>query len=81
MKCSLPKHFYIQDIQMTLLSRNQYDNNLLRSFDECEHPLVGQLGGNDPERIAAAAAILEKRGYDEINLNCGCPSNLVSVCF
>jgi tRNA-dihydrouridine synthase A len=51
------------------------------SFDNSEHPLVGQLGGNNPEHIATAAKMLADRGYDEINLNCGCPSNLVSVTF
>ena len=66
---------------MILLSIDKVHNLLLDSFDECEHPLVGQLGGNNPEKIAEAAVILEKRGYDEINLNCGCPSNLVSVRF
>ena len=49
------------------------------SFDPCEHPLVGQLGGNNPEHFALAAKLLSDRGYDEININCGCPSNLVSV--
>ena len=42
---------------------------------------MGQLGGNNPEHIATAARMLADRGYDEINLNCGCPSNLVSVAF
>lgn len=41
-------------------------------------PLVLQLGGNDPERLAQAAAIGIAMGYDAINLNCGCPSNAVA---
>ena len=52
---------------------------LLYSFDPCEHPLAGQLGGNNPDHFAVAAKLLADRGYDEININCGCPSNLVSV--
>lgn len=51
----------------------------LYSFDPCEHPLAGQLGGNNPDHFAVAAKLLADRGYDEININCGCPSNLVSV--
>ena len=41
-------------------------------------PLILQLGGNDPERLAQAAAIGAAMGYDAINLNCGCPSNAVA---
>src|SRR6202453_4230086 len=49
----------------------------LIGFDACERPLALQLGGSDPERLAAAAAIGAGFGYDEINLNCGCPSDRV----
>ncbi len=49
---------------------------LLRFSDE-EHPVALQLGGSDPIRLAAAAAIGEAEGYDEINLNIGCPSDRV----
>ncbi len=43
-------------------------------FDPEEHPVALQLGGCDPEELAAAARRGEQAGYDEINLNCGCPS-------
>lgn len=79
MRCLWQRRFSTPAIQMTLLSTIETISMLFYSFDESEHPLVGQLGGNDPEHIAEASVILEKRGYDEINLNCGCPSNLVSV--
>jgi len=46
-------------------------------FGECEHPVVCQLGGSDPSSLAEAAAIVEQWGYDEINLNVGCPSDRV----
>ena len=46
-------------------------------FDEAEHPVVLQLGGSDPEALAKSAKLGEEYGYDEINLNCGCPSNRV----
>ena len=46
-------------------------------FDAAEHPLALQLGGSDPAVLAACARIGERWGYDEINLNCGCPSERV----
>jgi tRNA-dihydrouridine synthase A len=46
-------------------------------FSEEEHPLALQLGGSDPGDLATAARHGEKWGYDEINLNCGCPSERV----
>ena len=49
---------------------------LLRHSPE-EHPLALQLGGSDPEQLAAAARIGAESGYVEINLNCGCPSDRV----
>lgn len=44
------------------------------SFDPVEHPVALQLGGSDPHELAQAARLGEQWGYDEINLNCGCPS-------
>ena len=49
----------------------------LLGFDPFEHPLALQLGGADPRRLAQAARIGADFGYDEINLNCGCPSDRV----
>ncbi|TAJ34277.1 MAG: tRNA dihydrouridine(20/20a) synthase DusA [Bosea sp. (in: a-proteobacteria)] len=49
----------------------------LIGFDALEHPLALQLGGNDPMLLAQAARIGADFGYDEINLNCGCPSDRV----
>jgi len=46
-------------------------------FNECEHPLGIQLGGNDPIKLGDSAIISEASGYDEINLNIGCPSTKV----
>jgi tRNA-dihydrouridine synthase A len=53
------------------------DHELLLGFDEDEHPLALQLGGDDPEALARCAVIAHARGYDEINLNVGCPSDRV----
>jgi tRNA-dihydrouridine synthase A len=47
--------------------------SLLR-FDPVEHPVAAQLGGSDPVLLANAAALAESAGFDEINLNVGCPS-------
>ncbi len=49
----------------------------LLGFDSEEHPLALQLGGSDPTKLAEAARIGEGFGYDEINLNVGCPSDRV----
>ena len=49
----------------------------LLGFDAVEHPVALQLGGSDPARLAEAARVGEARGYDEINLNVGCPSDRV----
>ena len=46
-------------------------------FDAAEHPLALQLGGSEPAELARAARIGAGLGYDEINLNCGCPSERV----
>ena len=48
-------------------------------FDPAEHPLALQLGGSDPAQLAHAARLGERWGYDEINLNCGCPSERVQT--
>jgi tRNA-dihydrouridine synthase A len=49
----------------------------LLGFDPSEHSLALQLGGSDPKDLAQCAKIGEDFGYDEINLNCGCPSDRV----
>ena len=54
------------------------DRDRLLAFDPEEHPVALQLGGNDPRKLATAARAGEAAGYDEINLNCGCPSDRVS---
>lgn len=53
------------------------DRERLIGFDAVEHPVALQLGGNDPGLLAQAARIGQDSGYDEINLNCGCPSDRV----
>ncbi len=53
------------------------DRGRLLGFDPAEHPVALQLGGSDPVKLASAARIGADLGYDEINLNVGCPSDRV----
>ncbi|NNC77762.1 MAG: tRNA dihydrouridine(20/20a) synthase DusA [Woeseiaceae bacterium] len=53
------------------------DRDALLRFDETEHPVAVQLGGSKPAQMALAAAESARRGYDEININVGCPSDRV----
>jgi len=53
------------------------DRKRLLGFDACEHPVALQLGGSEPGDLVTAAKIGEDFGYDEINLNVGCPSDRV----
>jgi tRNA-dihydrouridine synthase A len=46
-------------------------------FDAAEHPLALQIGGSEPDDLARCARLAEQWGYDEVNLNCGCPSERV----
>ncbi len=49
----------------------------LLDFDPAEHPVALQLGGSEPDALAQSAKVGEQWGYNEINLNCGCPSERV----
>jgi tRNA-dihydrouridine synthase A len=53
------------------------DRERLLGFDAAEHPVAVQLGGSDPRDLAASARICADLGYDEVNLNVGCPSDRV----
>ena len=53
------------------------DAESLLAFHPAEHPIAVQLGGSDPELMAEAALRAEQAGYDEININVGCPSDRV----
>jgi tRNA-dihydrouridine synthase A len=53
------------------------DRSRLLRYDPAEHPVAAQLGGSDPAALAASARICADLGYDEINLNVGCPSDRV----
>jgi tRNA-dihydrouridine synthase A len=53
------------------------DRDWVLGFDPAERPLALQLGGDDPEALALCARIAQERGFDEVNLNVGCPSDRV----
>ncbi|WP_454715665.1 tRNA dihydrouridine(20/20a) synthase DusA [Caulobacter segnis] len=53
------------------------DREKLLGYDPGQHPVALQLGGSDPAELAQAARIAEDYGYDEVNLNVGCPSDRV----
>ena len=53
------------------------DRQRFLRYSECEHPLALQLGGSNPQELAACARIAEQAGYREVNLNVGCPSDRV----
>jgi tRNA-dihydrouridine synthase A len=53
------------------------DKKRFLDYNACEHPLALQLGGSNPTDLAECARIAEDWGYDEVNLNCGCPSDRV----
>lgn len=53
------------------------DKKRFLQFNEIEHPIALQLGGSNPKDLAKCAKIAQDWGYDEINLNCGCPSDRV----
>ncbi len=53
------------------------DRDYLLGFDDTQHPVALQLGGSEPDKLAQAAKLAVAYGYDEINLNVGCPSDRV----
>jgi tRNA-dihydrouridine synthase A len=58
------------------------DAGRLLAFNDIEHPVAAQLGGSDPRILASATRLVDRAGYDEVNLNVGCPSDRVQAgCF
>ena len=73
----LSKHARLYTEMITAAAVLHGDRDRLLGFSPEEHPVALQLGGSDPAQLAEAAAIGEAYGYDEINLNVGCPSDRV----
>ncbi len=71
------RHILLYSEMITAEAVIHGDRDFLLGFDASEHPLALQLGGSDPAKLAQAARIGTDFGYDEINLNVGCPSDRV----
>jgi len=73
----LTRHALLYTEMVTADAVLQGDRARLLGFDVLEHPVALQLGGSDTAKLAEAARVAEGFGYDEINLNVGCPSDRV----
>jgi tRNA-dihydrouridine synthase A len=73
----LTRHAWLYTEMVTAEAVLRGDRARLIGFDPFEHPVALQLGGAEPARLAEASRIAEDFGYDEINLNIGCPSDRV----
>lgn len=73
----LTKHTLLYTEMVTAEAVLHGDRARLLGHEPVEHPLALQLGGSDPARLAQAARIAQDFGYDEVNLNVGCPSDRV----
>jgi tRNA-dihydrouridine synthase A len=76
---TLTRHALLYTEMLTADAVIHGDRERLLGFSEVEHPLALQLGGSDPAKLAEAACIAADFGYDEINLNIGCPSDRVQA--
>ncbi|MCG2634803.1 MAG: tRNA dihydrouridine(20/20a) synthase DusA [Gammaproteobacteria bacterium] len=74
---TLSRHALLYTEMVTAAALRHGDRAHLLDYSPQEHPLALQLGGSDPADLAAAARLGEAWGYDEINLNLGCPSDRV----
>lgn len=74
---AITKHTWLYTEMITTGALVFGDRNRFLRFNEEEHPLAFQIGGSDPKQLAVCAKWVEEAGYDELNLNCGCPSERV----
>ena len=73
----LSEHALLYTEMVTSAALKHGDAQYLLQHSESEHPIALQLGGSKPVELAEAAVLAERSGYDEINLNVGCPSDRV----
>ena len=73
----LSKHALLYTEMVTSAALKHGDAQYLLQHSQGEHPVALQLGGSNPVELAETAALAERSGYDEINLNVGCPSDRV----
>jgi len=74
-RCAPHARLYTEMITTGALLHGEPERHL--AFDPAEHPLGAQLGGSEPAQLARCAKLIEAYGYDEVNLNVGCPSERV----
>ena len=75
----LSKHSRLYTEMVTTGALIHGESKRFLRFDKSEHPVALQLGGSEPDALAECAEMGERAGFDEINLNCGCPSDRVQV--
>lgn len=73
----ISRHALLYTEMVTSAALVNGDSDYLLQYNDKEHPVALQLGGSDPAELARAARLGEQTGYDEINLNVGCPSDRV----
>ena len=73
----MSRHTLLYTEMVTAAAVVHGDRARLLAYGEAEHPVALQLGGSDPALLAEATRIACDMGYDEVNLNCGCPSDRV----
>lgn len=75
----ISRHVYLYTEMVTTQALLHGDHVALLRFHAREHPVAVQLGGDDPRALAIGARMAQERGYDEVNLNIGCPSERVQA--
>jgi len=73
----ISRHAWLYTEMVTTGALIHGDRERFLKYDPCEHPLALQLGGSDPADLARCARMAQDWGYDEVNLNVGCPSERV----
>eukprot|EP00347_Sterkiella_histriomuscorum_P020914 403335975 len=76
MRYMTPNAFlYTEMLNEHAIIHNKHRDAILGYSGDNQHPMVCQIGGNSPQKMAQAARIIQDYGYDEVNINCGCPSS------
>lgn len=75
----ITKHTYLYSEMIVADAIIHGNRDYLLKINPIEHPVAIQLGGSDPDKLALAAQIAQDYGYDEVNLNLGCPSTRVQA--
>lgn len=73
----ISKHAVLYTEMVTTGALIHGDQERFLNYHEAEHPIALQLGGSDPVDLARCSQLAQQWGYDEVNLNCGCPSDRV----